>query len=67
MKIGRIVWYRMAGDMVPYPALVCWVWADGTINVVAFTREGHDFRASKVPMCKKPPPGGSHWCEWMPK
>lgn len=72
--IGRVVWYtphpaRFPETTQPWPALICFVHDDKTINVGGFMTDGTAFHAHNVPLMQDDTsarPGDSGYCEWMP-
>lgn len=68
--IGRVVWYtpRFPETTQPWPALICFVHDDKTINVGGFTNDGVPFNAHNVPLMQTDTEArpDSGYCEWMP-
>ena len=60
--VGRVVYYQEPGmSDQPCCALIVYVWPDGTVNLVAFGRNGDSRVAISVPRGAGP----CQW-DWMP-
>ena len=67
--VGRVIWFHYNKEQVePFPALVCKVNEDGTINVAGFTDTGVHFAQPNVPLIQDDEPAPERICyaEWMP-
>lgn len=73
--VGRIVWYRVAGDMdgdiavrgdQPRAAIITFVISPGLVNLAVFRSDGSAGRKRAVPFVQtgEPPPPGGDYCEW---
>lgn len=71
--VGRVVWYVPSGmdmdhpDHQPYRADICYVNADGTINIAFNEHDGSPGQAQNVTLVQE---GDTHpdtgFCMWMP-
>ena len=70
--IGRVVLFHPAGaepNAQPWPALICHVYSDTSINVGGFDKRGRPFGETEVELVQDSGhgvPSEKSWCEWMP-
>ena len=67
--IGRVILFRGSKSQAePFPALVCKVHSDRSINVGGFNDTGASFSCVDVPLLQDDdlPPETGYYAEWMP-
>ena len=72
--IGRVVWYQppkhdgQPDRDQPFAALICYVWEDRLVNLVAFDENGIGFSRRSVQLVQDDdkPNSCGHFATWMP-